>query len=151
MMAMCSYRSWDNFEERFAREEKADGDFRVQSYLQYQGEKIVRRFDANTYMRLTQAMDSHDIARGRGSYPQAISGIRQPALVVSVKSDNLYPPSEQRLLAEHLPNAQHEVLDSDHGHDGFLIKTAELGELIKRFRRDSASREPGAQIRAISD
>jgi homoserine O-acetyltransferase len=149
MMAMCSYRSWDNLEQRFSRDSEADGSFQVQAYLRYQGEKINTRFDANTYVRLTQAMDSHDIARGRGSYPDVLRGIRQPALIVSVNSDILYPPAEQQVLAEHLPNAELQVLDSDHGHDGFLIKTRELGGMVAAFRRALQARQKESRIRAI--
>ena len=147
---MCSYRSWDNLEQRFSRESQGDGKFQVQSYLRYQGQKINSRFDANTYVRLTQAMDSHDLARGRGSYPDVLRGIRQPALVVSVNSDILYPPAEQELLAQHLPNSELQVLDSDHGHDGFLIKTRELGDMVTSFRQALEARQKESTIRVIS-
>ena len=150
MMAMCSYRSWDNLEQRFSRESQGEGEFQVQAYLRYQGQKINSRFDANTYVRLTQAMDSHDLARGRGSYPDVLRGIRQPALVVSVNSDILYPPAEQELLAQHLPNSELQVLDSDHGHDGFLIKSRELGDMVTAFRRALEARRKEATIRVIS-
>ena len=150
MMAMCSYRSWDNLEQRFSRESQGEDEFQVQAYLRYQGQKINSRFDANTYVRLTQAMDSHDLARGRGSYPDVLRGIRQPALVVSVNSDILYPPAEQELLAEHLPNSELQVLDSDHGHDGFLIKTRELGDMVTAFRRACKARQKESAIRVIS-
>lgn len=151
MMAMCSYRSWFNFDERFAREQRPAGDFQVQSYLRYQGDKLNRRFDANSYYRLTQAMDTHDISRGRGGYPDVLRGLKLPGLVVSVSSDVLYPPHEQALLVEHLPNAEYAMLDSNHGHDGFLIKTRELGELILKFRerQQRRDRSRAAKIRAI--
>ena len=149
MMAMCSYRSWENLEQRFSRESQSDGLFQVQAYLRYQGKKINSRFDANTYVRLTQAMDSHDVARGRGSYPDVLRGIRQPALIISVNSDILYPLSEQEVLAQHLPDAELQVLDSDHGHDGFLIKTRELGDLITAFRCALHARQKESRIRVI--
>ena len=149
MMAMCSYRSWDNLEQRFSRQREPDGEFQVQAYLQYQGSKINNRFDANTYVRLTQAMDSHDLARGRGSYPDVLRGIRQPALIVSVRSDILYPPPEQQLLVECMPNAENRMLDSDHGHDGFLIQTRELGAMIAEFRSRLELRSKRGKIRAI--
>jgi homoserine O-acetyltransferase/O-succinyltransferase len=135
MIAMCSYRSWENFESRFARKvQDWDGQFSVSSYLNYQGEKLYRRFDANTYVRLTQAMDSHDLARGRGEYAEVLHGLAMPALVVSVDSDVLYPPCEQRELAELLPAAQYEILHTPAGHDGFLIETDTLSEMLQRFR-----------------
>jgi homoserine O-acetyltransferase len=135
MMAICGYRSWESFDERFARDRQPSSDeFKVGSYLKYQGEKINDRFDANCYVRLTEAMNGHDVARGRGSYAEVLGKITQRALVVSVSSDLLYPPQEQTFLAGHLPNAQHLTLESRHGHDGFLIETAELARLIRAFR-----------------
>lgn len=147
MMAVCTYRSFESFESRFGRERRSDEQYQVQSYLRHQGRKINQRFDANTYVTLTHAMHSHDLARGRGAYPHVLSQIRLPALVVSVSTDALYPPAEQRLLAKHLPDARYEVLECDHGHDGFLIETGALGDMIARFR--SANRS-GANLRVVS-
>lgn len=134
MMAVCTYRSWQSFDERFGRDCREDGRYQVQSYLQHQGKRFNERFDANTYVALTHAMHSHDLSRGRGAYPDVVTEIKQPALVVSVSTDALYPPEEQRELARYLPNAEYEVLSSAHGHDGFLIETEELGRIIARFR-----------------
>ncbi|HNP36425.1 MAG TPA: homoserine O-acetyltransferase [Woeseiaceae bacterium] len=133
MMAVCTYRSWVSFDQRFGRERRVDGSFEAQSYLRHQGEKINRRFDANTYVTLTHAMHTHDLARGRGKYPDVLARLTQPALVVSVSSDALYPPREQKFLADHMPNADYAILNSEHGHDGFLIETEELGKLISTF------------------
>ena len=89
-------------------------------------------------------MHSHDVSRGRGDYLDVLSSISQPALVVSVSTDALYPPEEQQFLAEHLPAASYEILESAHGHDGFLIETEALGEKIRRFRIENRSAEnPG--------
>ena len=140
MMAVCTYRSWDSFEQRFGRSLKDADQFEVQSYLRHQGEKINARFDANTYVTLTRAMHTHDLARGRGEYADVLASLVQPALVVSVSTDTLYPPAEQRLLADHLPNAEYAVLDSAHGHDGFLIETDALGGLIRAFREGRRGR-----------
>jgi len=142
MMAVCTYRSWQSFGQRFGRDVSRDGDYEVQSYLRHQGDKINTRFDANTYVTLTHAMHTHDLARGRGNYTDVLSNIRQPTLIVSVSTDALYPPPEQFFLAEQMPNARCAVLDSVHGHDGFLIESESLGELISRFRaslRDGAN------------
>ena len=141
MMAVCTYRSWQSFEQRFGRERR-DDTYQVQSYLRHQGEKINQRFDANTYVTLTHAMHAHDLSRGRGEYPDVLQTIEQPMLVVSVSTDALYPPQEQQLLAEHLPNARYEVLESNHGHDGFLIETTALAEMIAAFRRNNETPEP---------
>ncbi|WP_243663910.1 homoserine O-acetyltransferase MetX [Rhodothermus marinus] len=105
MIAMISYRSYQSFEARFGRRRMLRGEeelFAVESYLHYQGEKLVRRFDANCYVRLTQKMDSHDVSRGRGPYPEVLAEVRQPALVVGIDSDVLYPLAEQEELATHL-------------------------------------------------
>ena len=134
MMAICTYRSWQSFDERFGRGKRSDEMYEVQSYLRHQGRKINDRFDANTYVTLTHAMHTHDLGRGRGNYQDVLANIRQPALVVSVSTDALYPPHEQEALAEMLPNARHVLLDSAHGHDGFLIETDNLGKMIARFR-----------------
>jgi homoserine O-acetyltransferase len=139
MMAICTYRSWQSFDARFGRDERDDGKFEVQSYLRHQGEKINKRFDANTYVRLTQAMNDFDIGRGRGDYLSVMKSIRHPALVVSISSDLLYPPHEQRLLAQHMPHAQHALLRSSDGHDGFLIECGELARIIADFRLLRAS------------
>jgi homoserine O-acetyltransferase len=135
MMAVCSYRSWSSFQRRFGREECTNGEYQVQSYLRHQGQKINDRFDANSYVRLTQAMNDFDLSRGRGNYIDVLESIRQRALIVSVSSDILYPAHEQALLAKHLPNARYEILESDYGHDGFLVQTGELSRLIAEFRR----------------
>jgi homoserine O-acetyltransferase len=147
MFAMCSYRSWENFEQRFGRQLQPDGSqFSVQSYLAYQGDKLVNRFDANTYVRLTQAMDSHDLARDRGEYASVLASLDIPALIVSVDSDVLYPPREQQELARHMPQARYEVLHTTAGHDGFLIETGALGAMLSDFlvTLDGCAPEAGA-------
>ncbi len=136
MMAMISYRSYQSFEARFGRRRMVRDTeelFAVESYLHYQGEKLVRRFDANCYVRLTQKMDSHDVSRGRGPYPEVLAEIRQPALVVGIDSDVLYPLVEQEELVNHLPNASLYVLHSPHGHDAFLIETKILNEVLREW------------------
>jgi homoserine O-acetyltransferase len=156
MMAICTYRSWHSFDDRFGRQKQDCGEFEVQSYLRYQGVKINRRFDANTYVRLTQAMNDFDIAGGRGDYAAVMRGIRQPALVVSISSDILYPPHEQQLLVRYMPNAQHALLRSSDGHDGFLIECGELAAIIAEFRQGrqpsrAARTEPATRVSAIAE
>lgn len=133
MAAMISYRSRASFEQRFGREVEPGqaGVFAVESYLRYQGEKLVRRFDANCYVRLTQLMDTHDVARGRGDYPAVLGRITQPALVVGIDSDVLYPLEEQEELARHLASAELAVLSSPHGHDAFLIEFDSLEAILR--------------------
>ena len=134
MAAMVSYRSRASFEERFGRERQAGGAYAVEGYLRHQGEKLVDRFDANSYVVLTRAMDSHDLARGRGEYTRVLSGVERPTLVVSIDSDVLYPPEEQWELASWIPGAELARLSSPHGHDAFLIEVAALDARLRAFR-----------------
>ena len=139
MMAMISYRSYESFERRFGRSlaEGTGGQrYAVETYLEHQGENLVRRFDANCYVRLTQTMDTHDVARGRGDYFDVLASIAQPALVVGIDTDILYPLAEQRELAQHVPRARLAVLESRHGHDAFLIEREAMNELVASWRRD---------------
>jgi homoserine O-acetyltransferase len=137
MMAMVSYRSQPSFEGRFGRDvmpEKEGAPYAVESYLRYQGETLVDRFDAHCYVALTQQMDTHDVARGRGEYEAVLASVEQPTLVVGIDSDVLYPLREQRELAEHLPRATLEVLSAPHGHDAFLIELDDLSEMVGEWR-----------------
>ncbi|MFZ4670335.1 MAG: homoserine O-acetyltransferase MetX [Microthrixaceae bacterium] len=143
MCAQVTYRSDEAFSERFHRsvieqlDFTMDPVFDVEGYLDYQGLKLVRRFDANSYLRLNRAMDLHDVGRGRGSARQALSRVAAPVLVASVRSDGLYPPVQQRALRDELHSLGAEVewvdIDSPHGHDAFLIETATLGPQIAEF------------------
>jgi len=133
MIAMSTYRSHGSYQARFGRE-RSDESFRVETWLRNHGEKLVRRFDAQTYVRLTEAMDSHDVARDRGSYEDVLASIRQPTLIVSIDSDVLYPPSEQEELAMLIPNATLRTIASPHGHDGFLIDAAAINDTLLTWR-----------------
>jgi homoserine O-acetyltransferase len=143
MCAQVTYRSDEVFTERFHRAMLGNLDFTldplfdVEGYLDYHGLKLARRFDANSYIRLNRAMDLHDLARGRGSTESALARITAPALVASVRSDGLYPPIQQQVLADGLRSVGGDVtwvdIDSPHGHDGFLIETAQLAPHIRTF------------------
>jgi homoserine O-acetyltransferase len=139
MMAMCSYRSPASFENRFGRAADGHDGFRVSSWLSYHGGELVARFDANSYVCLTHAMDSHDVGRGRGGIARSLGTVRVPTLVVSIDSDGLYPPAEQRELARLIPEAELHTLRSQHGHDGFLIETDQLDHRVRTFREDVAN------------
>ena len=149
MMAQVTYRSDEVFTERFDRsllgplEFSDDNIFQVESYLDYHGDKLVRRFDANSYLRLNRAMDLHDIGRGRGGVERALGRVRAPALVASVRSDSLYPPVQQQRILDGLAagaGARWADIDSPHGHDGFLIETAQLAPQIDSFLRSTEPR-----------
>jgi homoserine O-acetyltransferase/O-succinyltransferase len=141
---MMTFRSDDVFSARFGREtvEPVDGftlwqRFQVERYLEYQGDKLVRRFDANSYLILTKAMDLHDVARGRGGYPPAFARLRAPLLSIGIDSDILYPPHQSREIVELAKaegvDARYAELHSPHGHDAFLIETDQLAEVIGEF------------------
>lgn len=136
MIAMCSYRSPTSFAARFGREAD-DGTFVVQSYLQHHGRKLADRFDANSYLTLLDAMDSHDLGRRRGPREAILNRIKQRALVIGISSDVLYPVAEVRSMAAAMPNARFAVLDSPNGHDSFLIDTDKLERIVVSFLDES--------------
>ena len=110
------------------------GRFAVQSYLDYHGYKLAARFDANSYLTLTEAMMTHSIGRGRGGVDAVLAGMTQRALVVSVDTDRLFHPADQQRLAESLPGCDGLVtIHSDHGHDGFLVENDQVGDIIGAF------------------
>ena len=138
MMGMIMYRSQPAFERRFGRKIQSGQPnlFQVSSYLRYQGEKLVNRFDANTYVRLTTAMDSHDVFRGRELYGDILSDVEVPVLVVGISSDVLYPVSEQKELADLLGNGIYREIDSDEGHDAFLIEFPKMVQIFNDFNKE---------------
>lgn len=133
MMAMCSYRSAVSFDMRFGRT-PGRADFDVSRWLRRHGERLVERFNARTYVALSYALDSHDVGSQRGGVAAALSRIVQPAFVLGISTDVLYPPHEMQALASALPDATLSWLDSPHGHDAFLIELAEVSTRIKQFR-----------------
>ncbi len=150
MMAMLSYRSQPSFEMRFARRPQTEDLFAIESYLRYQGQQLVDRFDAATYVALTKAMDTHDVSRGRGDPDDVLRSLRQPLLVVSIDSDVLYWPWEQREVSNLAPNARLAVMDSPHGHDAFLIDVDRLSDMVADFRGRPARRRGPAREAAGS-
>ncbi len=138
MIAMISYRSPESFSKRFGREisnpsENSSGRFQVESYLRYQGEKLVKRFDANTYLYMTNASDTHDLGRERGNLHDVLSNIRAKTLCIGISSDILYPASEQKEIAASIPGSSYFEIDSIHGHDAFLIEFDQMNPVIKNF------------------
>ena len=133
-MAMISYRNYDTygFTQALDNNEQTD-DFKAAGYQRYQGEKLVERFNAFTYWVLSKAMDSHNVGRNRGSIPNALGRIRARTLVVGIRSDLLFPPTEQQFLARHIPDATYEEIDSLYGHDGFLIEFRPLAGIMRKW------------------
>ena len=129
-----SYRNHQTYNE--TQKEKHDekiNDFNSSSYQRYQGEKLVNRFNAYSYVTLANAMDSHNVGRGKVSIEKALDKLKAKTLVVGISSDLLFPPHEQEFLAKNIPNSSFQLIDSFYGHDGFLIETKKLGAIIDQF------------------
>lgn len=135
-IAMFSYRTPHGFENKFGRAQAEDGRFEVRRYLEYQGQKFLSRFDALTYVRLTEKMDSHDVGRGRGGMEVALKGLRVPVLVLGIDSDVLYPLHEQEEMARLIPKGELRVVRSREGHDGFLLEQEQVGGAMKEFLKE---------------
>ncbi|KAK1988175.1 homoserine O-acetyltransferase [Colletotrichum cereale] len=124
-----------------ASQRTRDPSFSVQEYLHYQGEKFVKRFDANCYLHITAKMDGHDVAYGRtqrsgdDALAEVLSAVPAGALVIGVETDALFLPEQQQRLAAHLPEASLSVLESSDGHDGFLLEFEQLDTLIRSHLR----------------
>lgn len=134
-----SYRTEAEMETRFgARPQEGEepfrgGRFAVESYLDHHAEKLARRFDAGSYVSLTEAMNTHDVGRNRGGVAAALSRITAPVVVAGLASDRLYPPRLQQELAELIPTAKPlRLIESPYGHDGFLIEVDAVGELVRQ-------------------
>lgn len=134
-IALLSYRNYNTYAQTQKDETHLKtNNYRASSYQNYQGEKLVERFNAYSYVRLLQAMDSHNIARNRSySIEAALLEINVPTLVIGIKSDILFPPHEQKLLAKHIKNSEYIEINSFYGHDGFLIETKQITKHIKKF------------------
>jgi homoserine O-acetyltransferase len=134
-IAHLTYRTESEMDVRFGRELQGDetGRYAVESYLDHQAAKLARRFDANTYIVLTEAMNSHDVGRGRGGVAAALGGITVPVSVVSIDTDRLFPVRLQEEIVELTPTALPlETIFSPFGHDGFLIEVDSMGELLRK-------------------
>lgn len=147
MVAMVTYRSAASFQQRFGREVQPESTipqfpnpfgnerplFKIENYLRYQGRKLVDRFDANSYLTITRAMDLHDVSSGRGILEDVLGQIKARTLCVGIDSDILYPVGEQVELAQLIPGARYEEIRSPHGHDAFLIEFGKMNSLIREF------------------
>jgi homoserine O-acetyltransferase len=155
MVAQVTFRSDNVFTDRFGRE-LADGStlrdgldlwqrFEVERYLDYHGDKLVRRFDTNSYLIIGKAMDLHDVGRSRNGLVAAMARIKAPALVMGISSDVLYPTYQQRqihrLLQGSGTHSEYVEVDSPHGHDAFLINLDQVGPPVKSFLERVATTE----------
>lgn len=127
-MALLSYRHALAYNQTQPRQ--PHGVQPAVTYQRYQGQKLAQRFNAFSYWYLSKLMDSHDVSQGHGSLPKALARVEAPTLVISISSDILFPVEEQAFIARHVSDGRHVVIDSDYGHDGFLVETEAIGTLI---------------------
>ncbi len=134
-----SYRTELELAARFGRDHQpgeepfVGGRYAVESYIDYHGDKLVRRFDANTYLVLSEAMNHHDVGRDRGGIAAALATITADVTIVGMSSDWLYPVRLQQELGELIPTSSAvEIVQTISGHDGFLVETEPLGRIIRR-------------------
>lgn len=133
-IGMISYRQYQTYQEtQSEKNNETIEDFRASTYQQYQGDKLSKRFNTFTYWTLSKVMDSHNVGRKRTSVESALATIKAKTLVVSIDSDILFPPQEQKFLADNIPGAQLEVISSLYGHDGFLVEFEHLKKIIKHY------------------
>lgn len=139
-IAHLTYRSAYELDERFGRQPQgaedpfSGGRFAVESYLDHHGSKLSRRFDAGSYVILTEAMNSHDVGRGRGGIEAALALITAKTVVAAIDSDRLYPPALSDRLAAGIPGVpEMTMISSPYGHDGFLIEVDAVAGLVARL------------------
>ncbi len=133
-IALISYRNYQTY--LLSQSENTPDkitDFKSESYQQYQGEKLARRFNAFSYYFLSKSMDAHNVGRNRGGSIAALQKIKAKTLAISISNDILFPPAEQQFLAEHIPGAAYRVIESDYGHDGFLLEFEQISTAIRGF------------------
>jgi len=132
-IALLSYRNYKTYEVTQQDDNEKMDDFNAASYQNYQGEKLVERFNAFSYWYLSKAMDSHNVARNRGSIQEALTQIKAKTLVVAISSDILFPVSESEIIKSGIEGSDLAVIDSLYGHDGFLIETEQLKIEFEKF------------------
>ncbi|MDO4258080.1 MAG: homoserine O-acetyltransferase [Actinomycetaceae bacterium] len=138
-IAHTTYRSPEELDTRFGRLPQHEEDplhggrLAVQSYLDHHGDKIVRRFDAGSYVTISRSMISFDVGRDRGGVREALRGVTARTLVVAVDSDRLFFPEQVAQIAHGVGGAFYREIHSDHGHDGFLIESDQLSALFDEF------------------
>ncbi len=140
-IALLSYRHYNGYDITQGRDKafvplSEEARYAADNYQRYQGLKLVNRFNAICYYRLTQSMDSHDTGRNRNGVTAALKSIKARTLVIGITSDILYPIAEQELLCNNIPGAQLLSIASDFGHDGFLLEYEKIETALKKFMDD---------------
>jgi homoserine O-acetyltransferase len=136
-MGMVSYRNFQTFcaTQPDDDEWKVEG-YRANSYQRYQGQKLAKRYSAHAFWYILKAFDSHDVGRGRGGVEKVLAEVTTETLCISTDSDILFPVEEVKSVADKMPNAQHVILNSMYGHDGFLIENDKLSAILKTWLPD---------------
>lgn len=135
-IALISYRggaAYNATQQELVAPEEASFERRAHSYQRYQGEKLRRRFNALSYYRLSEAVDSHNIARGRGGIAEALQQIKARTLIVAITSDILFPPEAHEPMCQYIADARYHLIESEFGHDGFLVEHEKLNLIIENF------------------
>ncbi len=133
-IALLSYRNQNAYNKTQAEEsiDKTDN-YKAASYQAYQGDKLVKRFNAYSYYCLTKTLDSHNVGRGRGGYKKALAKIEAKSLIISIDTDLLFTPENQQLIHKHVANSQLSILESFYGHDGFLLEFEKQNKIYSKF------------------
>jgi homoserine O-acetyltransferase len=137
-IALLSYRHYNGYDITQRRDKSfvplsESTVYAADNYQRYQGLKLVNRFNALCYYRLSESMDSHDVGRNRNGVEQALKTIKAKTLVIGIASDVLYPISEQEYLQKTIPGAELLTIHSDYGHDGFLLEYEKIETALKLF------------------
>jgi homoserine O-acetyltransferase len=145
-IALLSYRHYNGYDITQPRDKafvslSKEVTYAADNYQRYQGIKLVNRFNALCYYRLTQSMDSHDVGLNRGGVKNALKKITARTLVIGLESDVLYPIHEQQFLQKNIPGAKLLSIPSDFGHDGFLLEYKKIEAALKRFIEDRYSQQ----------
>lgn len=144
---LLSYRCSENYLEKFKNNNKniisysKNNKFAVTDYLNYQSEKFIRRFDPNSYVKLTYAMDLHDITFNRGNLKDVLESINAKTYSIAIDSDILYPAVEQEKFSKLIPNSEMYFIKSNFGHDAFLVEDQQLSLIINKVLYHYCNRE----------
>lgn len=132
-IGLLSYRGGTGYNLTQRNREGHTGDHRACTYQRYQGEKLCRRYNAYSYYSILNAFDTHDVGRGRGGKEAALARIKAPTLVVGITTDMIFPPSEMKRLSASIPGSIYREIESEFGHDGFLVEHDLLNDLLLPF------------------
>lgn len=132
-IGLLTYRTIDAYNRAQLDDDEVIENFKASSYIDYQGEKLAKRFTAHSYWHLTKTLDTHNIARGRGRMDEVLSSIQARMLIIGIDTDILIPVAEQQFIANHVKNSEFALLESAYGHDGFLIEQEKIKSILDKF------------------